>query len=261
MKNMWFWIFLTIFLIYSILIEPDLITVKKLELKSDSMPEMKIVFVSDFHLSKFAKRRMNRIIQTVNKQNADIIISGGDYYIMHSAQPSMDSNKIAKLMSKMKSKYGIYSVLGNHDYYKDGDSIKNALQNEGILVLENSNTSIDINGKTLYIAGISDMQTTYYNLDKALYNTEKPTILISHSPDITPQAKHRADLILSGHTHGGQVRIPFFGAVIVPSKYGKRYESGFIENIVYVIRGLGTSLFKIRFNCAPEITVIDYKSN
>ena len=251
-------ILIFILLFYMVLVEPNIITVKKLTLKSDEVPKIRIVFVSDFHLSKFANKRLQRIVNKVNEQNPDIIISGGDYVIRHRAKYSMNMEEVASKLSKMKSKYGIYSVLGNHDYHRDNKYIKENLQNNGIKVLENSNYKLDINGKPLYIAGISDMQTTFIDLDKALKNTEKPVILVSHSPDITPQAKGKVNLILSGHTHGGQIRIPFFGAVIVPSKYGKRYEAGFVENTVYVTKGLGTSIVRARFNCLPEITVIDF---
>lgn len=251
-------ILVLLLLFYMVFVEPNILVIKKMTIKSDEAPKTRIVFVSDFHLSKFAGKRLKRIVNKVNEQNADIIISGGDYVINHNTKISMDMDYAASIISKMKSKYGIYSVLGNHDYYEDSKYIKNNLEKYGIKILENSNYKLDINGKPLYIAGISDMQTTMIDLDKALKNTEKPIVLVSHSPDITPFAKNRVNLILSGHTHGGQIRIPLYGAVIVPSKYGKRYESGFLENIVYVTKGLGTSIIKMRFNCLPEIVVIDF---
>lgn len=248
----------SILFIYSFLIEPNLIKVNKITLKSDSIKNTRIVFVSDFHLSKFAKRRLDKIVKKINELKPDIVISGGDYAILHRAKYSMDMDYAAKKLSGIKTKYGFYSVLGNHDYFQDGKYIKESLEKNKIKILENSNYKININGASLYIAGISDMQTTFFDLEKALKNTKRPLILVSHSPDIMPLAKNRADLILAGHTHGGQVRIPFFGAVIVPSKYGKRFEYGFIENLMYVTSGLGTSILKMRFNCMPEITVIDY---
>ena len=247
-----------ILLFYSILIEPNIIKVKKLHFNMENMPKAKIVFVTDFHLSKLSKGRLERIIEKVNNENPDIIISGGDYVINHNAKISMKMEDVAEMLSKMKNRYGIYSVLGNHDYFQDGKYIKSSLKNQNIKILENSNEKIEIDGKPLYIAGISDMQTTIIDLDKALKNTQGPTILVSHSPDIAPFARGKVDIILSGHTHGGQIRIPFYGAVIVPSKYGKRYEGGFVEDIVYVSKGLGTSILKLRFNCAPEITAIEF---
>ena len=247
-----------ILLFYGFLIEPNLIFVKKITLKSNDIKNLKIVFISDFHFSKFAYARLKRIIGIINKQNADIIISGGDYITAHNAGISMNMKYAASEISKMKSKYGIYSVLGNHDYYKDEKYVKSNLKKYGIKILENNNYELIHEGKPLFIAGISDMQTTFYNLGKALNKTYPPVILVSHSPDIIPSAENRVNLILSGHTHGGQVRIPFYGAVIVPSKYGKTYESGFINNIAYITKGLGTSILHLRFNCPPEITVIEY---
>lgn len=251
-------IFVFLGAIYSFFVEPNILTVKTLKLESSDIKNLKIVFVSDFHLSKHSNKRFERIIEKVNEQNADIIISGGDYLKRHSVENSMELDKITKGISSMKSKYGIYSVLGNHDSFKDGKKVEEALTKFGIVVLENKNTKLEIEGKPLYLAGISDMQTTHYSLDKALQDTNLPIILISHSPDITPNAKGKVNLVLSGHTHGGQIRIPFFGAVIVPSKYGKRYEKGFVDNFVYVTKGLGTSIVPLRFNCLPEITVIEF---
>ena len=245
--------------IYGFLIEPNLIMVKKLTIKSDDIKNFKIVFVSDFHLSKQAKLRLNRIVKKVNEQKPDVVISGGDYVIMHNAKFSMDMNYAAEKLAEINSRYGIYSVMGNHDYHKDNKYIKNALTNHGIKVLENENAKIIHNDKPIYIAGISDMQTTFYDLDKAPTGTKLPIILVSHSPDITPKAKGRVNLVLSGHTHGGQVRIPFIGPIIVPSKYGDKYASGFIDNFTYTTKGLGTSILHLRFNCAPEILVVEYK--
>ncbi|MCD8024013.1 MAG: metallophosphoesterase, partial [Candidatus Gastranaerophilales bacterium] len=251
-------VLIVLIFIWACFVEPNLITVKKMTLQSDDIKGIRIVFISDFHFSKLTFSRFDRIIKMVNKQKPDIIISGGDYLFAHDVSLSMSLDKMAEGFSKMRSKYGIYSVLGNHDYYKNGEEVKNALKNKGIRILENSNYFVKINDKTLYIAGISDMQTTKWNLNKALLNTKPPVILVSHSPDITPAAKERVNLILAGHTHGGQVRLPLYGALFVPSKYGKRYEAGFIDNILYVSKGLGTSIIPIRFNCLPEITVIDY---
>ncbi len=249
---------LLIFIIYCILIEPNLITVKRLNLKSDIFPKMRIVFVTDFHLSKFARLRLKRIVNKVNKLEPDLVISGGDYALSHDIKKTLNPDIIAEELSKIESRYGFYTVFGNHDYYKDGDEFKRIFKKHNINILENSNVKIVNGEKLFYLAGIPDMLTARYDLDKALYKTLRPVILVSHTPDITPLAQDKVDLILSGHLHGGQVRVPFFGALYLPSKYGKKYETGLIDNVVYVSRGLGTSLFKIRFNCSPEITVIDY---
>ena len=249
-------IFLGLF--WSFLIEPNLITIKKLTLKSEDIKGLRIVFVSDFHLNKMSELRLKRIVDKINKQNPDIVFSGGDYSIGHNPKISMNMQTVAKNLSKIQAKYGFYTVFGNHDYNKHSNYVKDSFKKYNINILENSNYHILHNNKSLFVAGISDMQTTYYSLDKALVGTKPPIILISHSPDITPSARGKVNLILSGHTHGGQVRVPLYGGIIVPSKYGKRYESGFVENLVYINRGLGTSILPIRFNCPPEITVIDY---
>ena len=249
---------LLFFALYIFLIEPNLILVKKINVESDKIKNVRVVFLSDFHFSKFAFLRIKRIINKVNNQNPDIVLLGGDYAVLHNIKVSMDMNKIADNFSLIKSKYGVYSVLGNHDYNRESDFIKNKLKEKGIKILENSSYDLDIAGQKISIAGVSDMHTTYYDASKALNNAKYPVLFVSHSPDIMPEVKDKVEFIFSGHTHGGQFRIPFFGALIVPSKYGKKYESGLIENKMYVTKGLGTSIFHLRFNCAPEIVVVDF---
>ena len=149
---------LLFFALYIFLIEPNLILVKKINVESDKIKNVRVVFLSDFHFSKFAFLRIKRIINKVNNQNPDIVLLGGDYAVLHNIKVSMDMNKIADNFSLIKSKYGVYSVLGNHDYNRESDFIKNKLKEKGIKILENSSYDLDIAGQKISIAGVSDMQ-------------------------------------------------------------------------------------------------------
>lgn len=246
-------LFLLIFLyIWSFLIEPNIITVKKY--KSDKFSNTKIVFISDLHIAKNDKKRLQKIVKLVNKQNPDVVISGGDYIKGHNGRTTMDIESIAKELSGINAP--IYSVLGNHDGWFDKYTVKKNLEKYGVTVLSNSNTKFN----NITIAGVEDLQTGYPDIETTLIGADTPVILVSHTPDIYYDVTSKVDLILAGHVHGGQVRIPFKGALIVPSKFGKRFACGDYNetgNRMIVTKGLGTSILNIRFNTIPEIVVIE----
>ena len=249
----------TIFLLilWSSLIEPNILLVNKIEIKDQQLAGTKIVFASDFHIKPYEKYRLKRIIKKINDQKADIILLGGDYVNGHKKGSSMPINEIAKNFSDLKSKYGTYAVIGNHDGWQGKEEIIQELKSNGIHVLLNSNEKAG----NIYISGVDDFQTGNPDINKAIEKTKKPLILLTHTPDIFPEIPESVNLTLAGHLHGGQIRIPLKGAVILPSKYGNRYEKGLIiENNrkLFVTKGLGTSILPLRFNCCPEIVVFEF---
>ena len=113
----------------------------------------------------------------------------------------------------------------------------------------------------MYIAGVEDLTTSQADITKALRNTKKPTILLTHSPDIFPNIPNNVFLTLAGHTHGGQIRIPMIGALIVPSDFGNKYSYGLVnenDKSMIITKGIGTSILPVRFCCFPEILVINF---
>ena len=243
---------LLILFIWGFFIEPELLTVKCY--KSDKFCGKKIVFVSDFHIGKFDTLRLKKIVKTINRLNPDLVLSGGDFIKGHSGKKSMPIKKIAEEITQINAP--IVTVLGNHDINFDKYTVKSALENNGIIVLDNSSTNI--NG--IVISGVGGKKVNLSQIKLALENTEYTNILLSHTPDIYYEVDEDVDLILAGHVHGGQVRVPFFGALICPSKYGKKFSCGdFHEtnNRMIVTRGLGTSLLNVRFCDIPEIVVIE----
>lgn len=243
-------------------IEPNIVTVKKYKVHDEELHGIKLVLAGDFHVKPYQAKRLKYTVDKINAQNPDVVLLIGDYVNMHSDLMSYPIAKTAENLSKIRAKYGVYTVLGNHDYFKDGKTIKKELNKNGITVLENRCKKVRIDGKLVYIAGIEDLTTAFPNVERALQNAGKPVILLSHQPDIFPEIpKDRVNLILSGHTHGGQVVIPFIGPIIVPSKYGKKYASGYFEEDgkkMIVTKGIGTSILPIRLNCMPEINVIEF---
>lgn len=140
-------------------------------------------------------------------------------------------------------------------------------------MLTNSNVKLNIKGKTLYIAGIEDLMTGAPNVYQSLEKTglgigddEKgkraPIIMLSHTPDTFPKIPQEVNLTLAGHTHGGQIRIPLLGPIFTASSYHDKYAKGLItENgkKLFVTRGIGVSILPFRFNCVPEINVINFE--
>lgn len=245
-------IVLLILFIWGFFIEPELLTVKRY--KSDKFGGKKIVFVSDFHIGKYDTLRLKRIVKTINRLEPDLVLSGGDFVKGHSGRYTMPIEKIAEHLAQINAP--IVTVLGNHDINYDKYTVKSTLEKYGITVLDNSGTNID----GVAISGVGDKRVNFSQIKLVLENAEKTNILLSHTPDIYYDVDEDVDLILAGHVHGGQVRVPFLGALICPSKFGTKFSCGdFHEtnNRMIVTRGLGTSLLNVRFCDIPEIVVIE----
>ena len=245
-------VILLILFVWGFLIEPEILTVKSY--KSDKFSGKRIVFVSDFHIGKYEIFRLRRIIKTINKLKPDLVLSGGDFIKGYSGTHSMPIDKIANELKHIEAPF--ITVLGNHDVSFDKYTVKTTLEKSGITVLDNSSKTVD----GITISGIGDKKFTRSQIALALENEEGTNILLSHTPDIYYDVKDDVDLILAGHVHGGQVRLPFFGALICPSKYGTKFASGDFketQNRMIVTKGLGTSILNVRFCDIPEIVVIE----
>jgi len=248
--------------IYGIFIEPNMLLVTKYKIKDVALKGIKLVFVSDFHIRKYQEKRLKKVISLVNDQNADIVLSTGDYIAKHSLKASLCAKKIAENISKIKSNYGFYTTLGNHDGKRGEGSITSALQKYGIKILKNENIPVKIGKTTVYIAGIEDYQSGRPSIPTALSDTKKPVILLTHNPDMFTDVPNSVNLTLAGHTHGGQIKLPIIGALIIPSIYRNRFASGYIEENgrkMIVTKGIGTSILPVRINCIPEIVVIEFE--
>ena len=181
---------------------------------------------------------------------------GGDYVSGHKKGQSLPIDKIALELTNLNSKYGTFAVVGNHDGWQGKEEVISELEKNNINVLFNNNICLE----KFCIAGVDDPQTGTADVEKALAGIQKPVILLTHTPDIMPKIPETVNLTLAGHLHGGQIRLN--GAIIVPSAYGKKYANGFLldhNRKIYTTKGLGTSILPIRFNCLPEIVVIEFE--
>ena len=264
MKNIyWFTAYIlscVSFVIYAVY-ENSTIHIRDLVIESDKIPlgfeNMKIIFFADIQMDYFYtknRKKIRKIVNFINKEKPDIILFGGDYI-----NKARGTEAVFEEVEFLKAGKGIYTVYGNHDYY-DYKKITSRLKEQGINILKNSSAEIKTENGNIVIAGIDDYLRGTPDIEKALGGTgDMFTILLCHNPDyfeIMPEeAKEKTDIILSGHTHGGQLNL-FGFAPFVPSRYGSKYRYGMKEtknSRIYITSGLGGVVFPMRFMARPEI--------
>lgn len=254
--------------IWGVFIEPRQLEVKKETLQISGWHKqhkfLKFAIIGDFHTGAPGVdiEQLKNIVNTTNNEKPDIILLLGDYVIQgvvggNFVEPEM----IAEELGKLKAPLGVIAILGNHDWWYDGNRVRKALEAAGITVLDNDYTRIIYKDQAFYIAGLPDLETQNPDVKGliSIVPDNSPVILLSHNPDVFPEVTDDVSLTLSGHTHGGQVILPFIGAPVVPSKYGNKYAKGHIvENNrhLFVTSGIGTSVFPIRLNNKPEIVIM-----
>jgi predicted MPP superfamily phosphohydrolase len=218
-----------------------------------------LAHVSDVHHGPFVPLAYVRhIVDLTNSLEPDLVLLTGDYVSRSSRYIAPVINTLGKLAARL----GRFAVLGNHDHWESAVESREALDDARISLADNTGFWIEKGRARLRICGVGDLWTDRQNLPAALGDaTERDAvILLSHNPDFAETLDdHRVGLILSGHTHGGQVVLPGFGAPIVPSRYGQKYLHGLVQaprSQVFISRGVGTVTPPIRFFCRPEIVLI-----
>lgn len=255
--------------IWSLFIEPGLLVINRYKMALPRWPiaasYLRIVVLSDLHVGAphIGQKMLEKIVEKTNQENPDLILLCGDYLITGVVGGNfVEPKEIFSTLSQLRAKYGVYAVLGNHDWWWDGKKTAQAIESAGITLLENKNQKIDIDGMPLRLVGIGDEFTHHDNIQQAMNGVSESEFMITftHSPDLFLEIPRSADLNIAGHTHGGQVNLPIVGRPIVPSRYKQRYAAGIIyENgeTYFVTTGVGTSIFPIRFRVVPEISVLE----
>lgn len=260
--------------LWAFAIEPNRLVVNEVEIKLPAWPSafdhLKIVSVADLHAgSRFIdEAKLERVVATINQTQPDVIVLLGDF-IQRDSQDRVliDPEKIAEKLKNLRAKYGVFAVLGNHDWWYDGQRVKRALETAGIRVLENDVAQIQKDGQILWLFGVPDYWTRQpLDIRPALakINSPGPIIALTHNPDVFPELPSNIILTLAAHTHGGQVNFPFIGRLIVPSKFGERYAAGYVQENnrhLFVTTGIGTTGIAVRFRVPPEIAVLSITSN
>lgn len=267
---------------YAFAIEPRFrLTVTQYRLTPPHWPtagkRLRIAVIADIHACEpwMPLARIEEIVSQTNRLEPDVVVLLGDYIggMRRFRSGVVPPAAWARALAGLESRLGSFAVLGNHDWWDGVDVIRDALASSGIPVMENQSTRLASgDGTAFWLAGLGD-QLVYSNgrggyrgvddLPGTLAGIPEdgnPIILLAHEPDIFPKVPDRVSLTLCGHTHGGQVAIPFVGRPVVPSAYGARYAYGhLVENGRHLVvsGGLGCSIMPVRFGVPPEIVVVD----
>lgn len=258
--------------IWAFLIEPNLLIVHQETITLANWPseldELKVAVISDIHAgSPFIDAdKLRLLVDKTNDTNADVIVLLGDFVVRDSwHEKVVEPDVIAAALRSLRAPLGVYAVLGNHDWWYNGEAMRKALDSVGIRVLENEVVRLQKGDQPLWLAGLADLWTRPQNIERTIDKVPagEPAVVLTHNPDVFPMISPTVQLTLAGHTHGGQVNFPILGRPIVPSNFGQRYAAGHIQEgqkHLFVTTGVGTSVFPVRFRVPPEIAVLTLRS-
>lgn len=264
---------------YATLVEPWSIKVRRYTVPITGLPDglvgLRLVQFSDSHLGpRIPESFIQHAVSVAADLRPDVLLLTGDY--IHDGDRFID--RAAELCKPMIDAAGIgaVGVLGNHDWWGDGPRMSQALRKQGAMMIDNDRVFLTSDGEglistpsqnALAFVGLGDLSEDTTDIRRAFraIDPSMPRILLSHQPDtaeigsLSGSGAERVDLMFAGHTHGGQVRIPFIGTPLVPSSYGSKYAGGLVQGPrfpVCVSRGIGMSLLPVRFGVPPEIVEV-----
>lgn len=263
-----------VLLLWGTFLEPHLLIVRRRTARLP-LPPLKIVIASDLHVGIYNRKPfVRRVVQKINALHPDIVLLPGDFMDDEETQ-LMDLEPLKDL----RSRYGIFAVTGNHDagaylhfltrekYFKKDrtEELRALLTSWGITFFRNEAKTVMIGHKKLVIAGTDDAFMNTCNPAQALegIDADSPVILLSHTPDVILDPRsHRANLIVSGHTHGGQIRLPVIGPLYgVPDRIGRKYDRGMFcitkTCRLMITGGVGVTGVRARLFCPPEIVLLE----
>jgi predicted MPP superfamily phosphohydrolase len=254
--------------IWSFLIEPNRLIVHSETIQIDNWPKelsgLRIAVIADIHTGGpfIEDEKLKKIVATTNGLNADLIVLLGDYmspnsWHSHRVEPEVT----AASLKDLKAPLGVYAILGNHDWWYDGEKVRRAFEQNGIRVLEDEVAEIKWHERSFWLVGLADLWTRSQHIDETIAKAPPGSTIVAltHNPDIFPRLPPSVPLLLAGHTHGGQVNLPLIGTPVVSSRFGPRYSAGHVfENghHLFVTTGIGTSILPVRFRVPPEIVIL-----
>ena len=249
----------------SALSEPYRLTIEHHQIHLRRLPAaldgFRIVQLSDIHHSSFTSRaQIKRAVETANSLQPDIIALTGDYI----SKERQYAAPCAELLGKLRARHGIFAVLGNHDHWTDAALITDLFRAEGMTVLVNQGMRFEMKGAAFWLAGVDDTMVGLEDLPLALAGSREDELklLLAHNPIILRRAARAGvDLVLSGHTHGGQVNLrPERSTSVRPRRRLLKGLAREGETQIYVTRGLGTVVLPVRFGCPPEVSLLELRT-
>ena len=252
-------------LVGAMLHEARSLRIMRLAFSSPDVPSpfdgLRIAFVSDIHHGSFvSRRRVREVVDRVNALHPDLIVLGGDY--VYRKQSAADLGSVFDRLARLRAPLGVYGVLGNHDHALLEKNVGPVMTAAGIHEAFDSGAWLSRDGARLRLGGLSGMADDRPDLTAALEDAtdDDLVILVDHSPDVAETlGGSPVDLVLAGHTHGGQVTAFGLWAPFVPSGYGQKYRAGLVKDApvpTFVTTGVGTITLPLRFFAPPEIVLL-----
>ena len=265
----WAILFVSLLGIYTTYIERNLLIVKRhnVTINKGGEGKLKVVQITDIHLGEFYNlNQLEKVVKKINGLDADIVVFTGD--LIDNASTYNEIDNIAEVLKEIKCKTGKYAIYGNHDY--GGGAVRyyeDIMNKGGFQVLKNEGTTIGFKDKHIKIFGADDGLMGKQNVNKTMsrINNKSINLLLLHEPDLAKKySDYPVDLVLSGHSHGGQIYIPFYGPLkknILSEKYTKGFYKldNLRETKIYVNSGLGNTKVPFRFFNIPQISVFNLK--
>ena len=244
----------------AVVVERPEVTVPRLPAAFDGL---RVAFLADIHHSPFVTLDfVAGIVRTTLALQPDVVVLGGDY----SGKEAKYIGPCFEVLAALKAPLGVFGVLGNHDYWHGIAESHAGFRSSRVMELTNAGVWLERGSHRLRLAGVDDLWCGQISAVSALGDArpDDACVLVSHNPDFAEKLRDdRVGLVLSGHTHGGQLYVPGYGAPIVPSRYGQKYLKGLVQapaTQMYVSRGLGTSATPMRFRSPPELTLMTLRS-
>lgn len=263
-------------------VEPSWVEVSRVRLKLPRLPDafsgLRIAQLSDIHIGPWMTlEKVREILSAVVEQSPDVLALTGDFVLTYSRMGKSyraELEELSQAIRQLSDRFLVVAVLGNHDVMYNSFEVQDALQKGGAHVLVNSVHTLERGAARFHLAGLDDIYRGRPDLNKVLdsFPSDECAMLLVHEPDFadTSAETGRFDLQISGHSHGGQIVLPFVGPPILP-KYGQKYPSGLYQvstgstyqggkMFQYTNRGVGMTFPAVRFNCRPEITLFTLES-
>jgi len=265
-------LFLAGLVFWGFLVEPGRLVVREQTIQIDNWPQqldgLRIAVLSDIHADDWFvdDKKLRTIVERTNQLQPELIVILGDYMSSNGrVTRRVEPERFGPILKDLHAPFGVYSVLGNHDWWYSGIQVRRGLEKNGIQVLENEVIHFDARGTQLWLVGLADLWTRRQAIADtiAMVPEGAPVIALTHNPDIFPDLPQRVPLLLAGHTHGGQVRLPLIGSVVESSDFGDRYVKGHVfenNHHLFVTTGIGTSIVPVRFGVTPEIVLLTIKA-
>ena len=255
-------------LAYTFGLEPAWLSVRRVPVALARLPRAfhgyRVAQISDIHMGDWMdKARLTEVVALVNRQQPDLVAITGDFVTHH---PEAYAADLVDSLRTLRARDGVVAVLGNHDHWTDAGLVRRLLRDSGIVDVSNDVRTLRRGTEALHVAGVDDVWEQQHRLDQVLEKLPAAgaAVLLAHEPDFadTSAATGRFDLQISGHSHGGQVSVPFHGPPILPP-YAHRYPRGLYRvgaMLQYTNPGVGMVRPHVRFNCRPEITLFSFQS-